>query len=279
MSWRDLGIVEVQKKWLFTSPTNSEIFRLSSFSPSRAVKLRAAVAPGFLGEEDKPNIFNPRIIFNQEEAALFVFYFPVGLSSHSLGLKRLDTVEAIWRVRVESWEPESDADGFANFLIAKFGTDLKVLEDYFMSLYPRGEQESKDLALMPKSKRKVLKKSTPKRLIGENKARRQLTVRTGMYGITLATEFVDGAPVEVIENIPANHNFNLPGSEKAFYQGEIWAICHVETNVEFTEYSLIDPSKVDEDDDDDDEEEESPVEESPVEDSTSESPIGESPAE
>ena len=91
-----LLIINVVKSWAFTTSTETEVFRISHLSPASGENLRAVVAQGFYDEGDTPNIFNPKIIFSREESEIFTLYFPAGISSHSIGIKRLDKAEMSW---------------------------------------------------------------------------------------------------------------------------------------------------------------------------------------
>lgn len=226
MAWTDIGTIEVRRDWNFTNATESEIFRISHLFPNSETNLRAAVAQGFL-ENGKANIFNPKIIFRRDEVEIFTFYFPAGISSHSLGIKRLDTTEATWTVKVESWQSNNASENFSNYLISRFGDEL------MSQIYPRLFSGS----TTPSSGSISLKAGNPVKLVSENLGRTELSIRSSGHPVLLATGFDEnGVPLAVLEEMPPNYSYVSVATTAGLYKGEIWAVSQEDTKVSYTQY-------------------------------------------
>ena len=238
MPWNNLGIYFVKDDWTLTPPVTAELFRIKHLKIYQSEKyyLKGVIAQAFK-DSSGVNTFGDKRFSYRPEPEIFEFYFPVGLGQHSLAFKRLDDSNIFWRIQVESFFTEDAELDYLNYLQARFG-NINI-EEIIMALYSRGTAETQ-FDLSPDFKKTKLKSNTPKKLVEANPDRKQLTVRTGLHGITLATGFNDdGEPMQVLETIPANHNFDLPSTSNAIYQGEIWAISYANCLVEFTEYSLL----------------------------------------
>lgn len=125
MPWQSLGEFELINDWIFSQSVEGEIFRvihrpISGYS--REISLRAVIAQGFLDDAGL-NRFSSKIFTYNEELEVFTFYFPVGLSEHSIIFKRLDKNSIPWLVELQMFVADNPEEDYQNYLITRFGTN------------------------------------------------------------------------------------------------------------------------------------------------------------
>jgi hypothetical protein len=123
MTWQSLGTITITSDWSFTSPVQGEIFRvkhhpITGYSADKFLK--AAIAQSFVDEAQQVNIFDIRRLSYRNEAEILALYFPSGIGSQSICLKRLDTSPYTWQVDLEVFNLVNQVDDFNNYLISRF---------------------------------------------------------------------------------------------------------------------------------------------------------------
>lgn len=228
MSWVSLGSFKLVNNWQFSAPSEGEIFRINhELIQNNGNSVRGVIAQGF--EDERVNIFNPKLFSYREETEIFTFYFPLGLKQHSLCLKRLDAVKSDWLVNVEVFQSGNAQNNLNNYLISRFGETAVN-----MALYPLLYSGS----VTPTSNKIKLESNKPVKLRSENTGRTQIRIRTSGHAVLLATGFNEsGSPLVVLEECPPNYLYVDQASSAGMYQGEIWAVSEHETHVSYTEYS------------------------------------------
>lgn len=241
MPWKNLGKFKLKRNlWLFSESVEGEIFRIRHIFIGDLPKdpLRAVIAQGFFDDDGNPNKFSPKIFTYGEELQVFTFYFPEGLNTHSIIVKRLDQNLIDWTVELEVFYSEDPQQNYQNYIVNRFG---KTATNYFsqtlinnMALYPRLysgslDVESDDIKLVA---------GQIKKIVDKNLSRTGLKVITTGHAVLLATGFdADGKPTAILDKVPPNYNYEKEASSAGIYQGEVWALCEEETYITAIEYS------------------------------------------
>lgn len=228
MPWTNLGTFNLTNHWVYSSPVEGEIFRITHHSIEEYPEegLRAVIAQGF--HDAGLNVFKPKRFVYSNEIEVFNFYFPQGLEEHFLAFKRLDKSNTEWIITVELFHSDNPEDDLNNYLISRFG------ETAMSALYPRLNSGG----LKPKSGDTVLSANVPKKILDNNIARGSYTFRTTSSRVTLATGFdEDNEPLITLEVVPPNYTYSMSATTAGMYQGEVWALSEEQTNVGFTEFS------------------------------------------
>lgn len=241
MPWRSLGEFKLVKTWLFSESVEGEIFRVRHkiINDLPQESLRAVIAQGFIDEDRKPNKFGSKIFTYGEELQVFTFYFPEGLSKHSIILKRLDQSPIDWIVEVEVFYSDNPEQDYQNYITNRFG---KAAINYFsqnfitnnMALYPLLYSGS----TTPNSHSHKLLKDKGVKIASENQSRTELRIQSSGHSVMLCTGFAeDGKPLEILLRVPPNYYYQDVITSAGIYKGEVWAICDKETLIHVTEFS------------------------------------------
>ncbi|MGD1910784.1 MAG: hypothetical protein ACFB2X_07985 [Rivularia sp. (in: cyanobacteria)] len=227
MTWISLGQFELINIWQFTKSFEGEIFRVKhQLNGDDYSAVRGVIAQGF--EDTQVNVFNPKLFSYREESEIFAFYFPIGLSQHSLCFKRLDASKSNWIIDVEVFQSENPQDNLNNYLITRFG------EATAMSLVPLLFSGS----TTPKSYEQKLVKNKPTKILNENDSRTELRINSTGQPVMLTTGFDETSkPEEVLLRMPPNYYHNEVASSAGIYKGAIYAIAQEETYLYITEFS------------------------------------------
>jgi hypothetical protein len=244
MPWQSLENFELTHDWVFSRSVEGELFRLihQPIADLPEQLMRGVIAQGFIDEDSRPNKFSSRIFAYGVEPEVFTFYFPVGLSKHSIILRRLDKNPIPWTVELQMFASDNPEEDYQNYLISRFGTaaitqfsqSLITQSITNMSLYPllfsgSTKPESKSIKLNPNS---------PSRVLDKNDARTEIRLYSTNHPLLLTTGFEEnGEPLEILLRVPPNYYHQDVITTAGMYKGEIYAICEQETNIYVTEFS------------------------------------------
>ena len=244
MPWQFLGEFELINDWIFSHSVEGEIFRIIHrpiANLSRETSLRAVIAQGFLDDAGL-NRFSSKIFTYNEELEVFTFYFPEGLSEHSIIFKRLDKNNIPWIVELQMFASDNPIEDYQNYLITRFGTN--VINQFSqtlitqsitnMGLYPLLSTGS----TTPKSEFKKLLANKPAKILNKNDSRTQIRLYSSGNAILLANGFDEtGKPLEEILRMPPNYYHEDVVTSAGMYKGDIWAISEAETYINVIEFS------------------------------------------
>lgn len=244
MPWESLGEFELINEWIFSRLIEGEIFRILHrpiAGLSRETSLRAVIAQGFLDEAGL-NRFSSKIFTYNDELEVFTFYFPVGVSEHSIIFKRLDKNNIPWFVELQMFVADNPEEDYQNYLITRFGTNVitrfsqtlitSITKN--MSLYPLLFSGS----TTPSSETIKLVANKATKLLSSNDSRTQLRIYSTGHPILLATNFDEnGQPVEKLLQLPPNYYHEDVITSAGMYKGDIYAIAEQETYITVIEFS------------------------------------------
>ena len=109
MPWQSLGDFSLTDQWQTTPSVTGELFRIKHSSiPEGVPTPRAVIAQSFLDEQSVFNTFESQLLTYKQEVESFSFYFPNGLTEHSIAIKRLDNFQFPWNLTIETFVPEND---------------------------------------------------------------------------------------------------------------------------------------------------------------------------
>lgn len=232
MAWQSLGNFTLTQDWQFTGLVTGEIFRIKHTPVLENLprKPRAVIAQSFVDENGDLNIFDKRIIVYQTENDAFNFYFPKGVSSHSLAIKRLDDISVAWELSIEVFEPDSAQQALESSqfreLIALLSSPT-VTSNMKQSLIP----QSQSVQLQPGF--------TAQPLVPPNPNRAYLQVRAGGSPVYLWADVFDEneSPQVILAEIDKGATFALPVVSDGIYKGGVYAQVTKSVAVDWTEYS------------------------------------------
>lgn len=241
MPWNSLGYFNLTNDWSFSKSVEGEIFRLihQPINNSPKDSLRGVIAQGFIDANSEVNKFNPQLFTYGRESEIFPFYFPVGLSEHSIIIKRLDKNPNDWVVEAQVFYAENPAQDYENYLISRFGKEailsFSQTTTNNMTLTPLLFSGS----TTPKSQiNRKLSSKKPERILQENEARTEIRIWSSGQPVMLTTGFDDsGEPLELLVKMPPNYYHQDVITTAGMFKGEIWAISEVETYIDIVEYS------------------------------------------
>lgn len=244
MPWQFLGEFELINDWIFSHSVEGEIFRIIHrpiANLSRETSLRAVIAQGFLDDAGL-NRFSSKIFTYNKELEVFTFYFPVGLSEHSIILKRLDRNSIPWIVTLEMFFSDNPEEDYQNYLITRFGSN--TIEQFSQTLITQSINNMSLYPLLfsgsttPKSDSEKLTANTPRKILAANDSRTQIRLYSTGHPILLATGFDEsGEPLEEILRMPPNYYHEDVITSAGMYKGDIYAISELETNIHVIEFS------------------------------------------
>lgn len=237
MSWISLGEFELTSNWVFSESVEGEIFRILhrpiNNLPNNS--LRGVIAQGFKSASDI-NKFNPKLFVYGGDYEIFTFYFPVGISEHSIILKRLDKNLVSWKVEAQVFKADNPVQDYQNYILSRFGKEAihQFHQSFNMALYPMLFSGS----TTPRSSDKSLSANKPVKILSENDSRTQLRIFSTGQPVLLATGFNEtGQPLEIISKLPPNYNFEEVISSAGMYKGDIYALSAENTNITVIEFS------------------------------------------
>lgn len=241
MPWNSLGQFQLKNKWEFSRLVEGEIFRIihQPIAELPADSLRAVIAQGFLDSNLKPNKFTPKIFTYGEEFEIFSFYFPVGLSEHSIILRRLDKNPIDWIVELQVFVGDNPTQDYENYLVSRFGKD--AIQQFSQTLV--GNMSLTPLlfsgSTTPNSQiNQKLSSNKPEKIIKGNEARTEIRIWSSGQPVMLTTGFDEaGKPLELLVKMPPNYYHQDVITTAGMYKGDIWAISDSETYIDIVEYS------------------------------------------
>lgn len=241
MSWKSLGKFRLGNDWIFSQSIEGEIFRVKhqSIDSLPTNTLRAVIAQGFIDAEGIANKFNPKIFTYGKEFEIFTFYFPVGISKHSIILKRLDKNSINWIIEVEVFKPDNPSEDYENYLTSRFGREaITQFSQTFVNNMTLTPLLFSGSTTPNSSIRKKLSANKPERIFHANEARTEIRVWSSGQPIMLCNGFDEsGIPLELLSKMPPNYYHHDIISSAGMWKGDIWAVSEAETYIDYVEYS------------------------------------------
>ena len=237
MSWTSLGNYQLTDQWSFSEFVEGELFRLIHKQITNLPKnsLRGVIAQGFKNSQSKITKFKPSLFTYGEEYEIFPFYFPVGISKHSIILKRLDKYQVDWSIEVQMFKADNPTEDYQNYLISRFGKSAitQFHQSFNMALYPILFSGS----TTPESNTIKLVANRPTKLLKSNDSRTQIRIYSTGQSVTLTTGFDEsGKPLQILAILPPNYNFEDVITSAGMYKGDVYAISEKETYVTVIEF-------------------------------------------
>jgi len=120
MTWQSLGTITLTNEWTLTTPVNGEIFRIRHHPTNNPDNryLKAVISPSF--NDDGINLYSPQLLTYREEKEILSFFFPSGITAHSLGFRRTDKSNIQWMIDVDVFASTNQSDDFANYIKTRF---------------------------------------------------------------------------------------------------------------------------------------------------------------
>ncbi len=233
--WRFVGVFQVTKDWVYSSPVQGEIFRVKSFYIGNFSNqyLKGVVASIFIDDDSTVNLVESRKLTYRSEPEIFTFYFPNGLGDQRIGVKRLDSTAGLeWWIEIEIFQSNNPIQDLEDYLKNKFG---KSLEDLLMAVYTRNSVTDLD----PNSGRVNLKAGVPLKIIDKQPRRRSLTIYATNVAILVCGAVDDkGAPSKVLQTVLPNEIFEVPTvGNGSIYMGEVFLLANADTSASFLEFN------------------------------------------
>lgn len=241
MPWISLGQFKLNNNWTFTQSIEGEIFRIvhQPINNLPVNNLRAVIAQGFIDSSGKPNKFTPKIFTYGEEFEIFTFYFPVGISEHSIIVKRLDKNSIDWIIEVEVFKSNNSSEDYENYLTSRFGREaINQFNQSFVNNMTLTPLLFSGSTTPNSSIRKKLTANNPERIFHANEARTEIRVWSSGQPIMLCNGFDEaGEPLELLSKMPPNYYHHDIISSAGMWKGDIWAVSEAETYIDYVEYS------------------------------------------